>query len=160
MKITIEIDEDDPRFKKLICFLDKLGGVKTSDAGNDKEQEDGYEENKDSTDGIEDELLKQAVTLMHDTEKRILASSTSQTPMSRPPAWWDVSGTTVLAEYPDGLVSVGTFDKSTLPFSVFLSSSDRPYKPLLGVTGYGTTLYSAFTEFKAIFQSEFKKRNK
>jgi len=156
MKITIEIDEDDPRFKKLINFLDKMGGIKTS-ADDDKEQDDDDEE---STDGTEDELLKQVVTLMHDTEQRVLASSTSQTPMSRPPTWWDVSGTTILARYPGGLVSVGTFNKDTLTFSVFLSSSDRPYKPLFGVTGYGTTPYGAFTEFKARFQSELKNRRK
>ena len=156
MKITIEIDEDDPRFKKLINFLDKMGGIKTS-ADDDKEQDDDDEE---STDGTEDELLKQVVSLMHDTEQRVLMQSTSPTPMRTPPTWWDVSGTTVLAKCPDGLVSVGTFNKDTLTFGVFLSSSDRPYKPLLGVTGYGITLYTAFTEFKKAFQSELKRRRK
>lgn len=160
MKITIEIDEDDPRFKKLINFLDKLGGIETSHADDDKEQENEDEGSKDSVNDIDDDLLKQTVTVMHDTEQRILTSFTGPASANRPPAWWDASGTTIIAKHPDGLVSIGTFNGNTLTFSVFLSTGERPYTPLLGVTGYGITLWNAFTEFKSRFQNKLKGRSK
>ena len=171
MKITIAIDEDDPRFKKLIRFLNKLGGIETSDSdddkGDDDKEDDGKNDRKQGTNAVTQSNLHRDRNISKDmalinalfVEAKSYVFKKNLGGESLNKALFDLPSYPVIARIENEAMAIVVGSDKTLSGGVSVSvlRDSLGSKPLYGIQGHGATLFSAVQEAEQKFNELAKK---